>query len=575
MNLTASQKKIAVTAAAISSILLILFLLINFILGWILENRIDHYLLTKANRKYHISIHKASVNVLTGTLILKNVVVVPDSTYLEAYRQGKLKAGLLFSVEVPDFKLKDFKWIQMLKTKELIVDEIIVEHPRLRIYTNSRQKDKERLKTEEGFAQTSIDSIYIKNVNAIKLGGIYFSQCAFSMYDLAEQKVTLENNHFNFSIQGIHFEELEGEADFFRLNLEPLSLEVTDEVFDFPGGWYQMGFKSLQYSHASQAVLVDDLYMKPRYDDLFKMAAKRPFRDAIFTVMIDSLRFDMPDIRGIISQGLFAVNRIGVEGMQMDVFMDKHQPQDEARRPKMPQQLLRSMHLPIYIKQIDISNSTLAYKERPLRKTELLQIKFMDLQLVIKNITSIRDSLKRMDPMSIKFSSNFMGKAPLKLEFLLPLNSRVDTFFFNGSLGSAKMELFNPAVMPALGVKFHEGNLKKLVFNANASRNKAAGEMTMLYDELEAVVIDKEHKDADKLLSWVANKLVRNANPGKNGVVRSVPMEFERVPYKGFVNLVWKTIQSGIVNTVSPVGKTITEDKKKERKWFWQKKKKS
>lgn len=573
MNLTASQKKITIVAATISSILLIFFLLVNFILGWILENRIDHYLLTKANRKYQFSIHKASVNVLTGTLILKDVLVVPDSTYLEAYRQGKLKAGLLFSVEVPDFRLKDFKWIQMLKTKELIVDEIIVENPRVRIYTNSRQKDKEHLNTDEGFAQTSIDSIYIKNINAIRVGGIYFSQCAFSMYDLAEQKVTLENNQFNFSIQGIHFEELAGEADFFRLNLDRLSFEVTEELFDLPGGWYQLGFKSLRFSQTSQAVVVDDLYYKPRFDDLFKMAAKRPFRDAIFKILVDSLRFDVPDIRGIITQGSFAFNHIDVEGMQVAVFMDKHQPLDESRRPKMLQQFLRSMNLPIYVKQIDIKNSVFEYKERPLRSAELLHINFEDVDAVINNITSIGDSLKRMGPMTIKLESSFMGKAPLKLEFILPLNSRVDTFFYNGSLGAAKMDLFNPAIMPALGVKFKGGSLKKLTFKGSGNRNKSAGEMTMLYDDLDAVVIDKDRKDGDKILIWVTNKLVRNANPGKNGVVRTVPMEFDRIPYKGFVNLLWKTLQSGIVNTVSPVGKSIHDDKKKEKKWFWQKKK--
>ena len=36
-------------------------------------------------------------------------------------------------------------------------------------------------------------------------------------------------------------------------------------------------------------------------------------------------------------------------------------------------------------------------------------------------------------------------------------------------------------------------------------------------------------------------------------------IEFERVPYKGFSNLIWKSVMSGMVNTVSPFGKQKKE----------------
>ena len=40
-------------------------------------------------------------------------------------------------------------------------------------------------------------------------------------------------------------------------------------------------------------------------------------------------------------------------------------------------------------------------------------------------------------------------------------------------------------------------------------------------------------------------------------------MDFERTPYKGLGNYLWKTIESGIINTVSPVG--LTEEKVEAR----------
>ncbi|RLD38226.1 MAG: hypothetical protein DRI89_14530, partial [Bacteroidetes bacterium] len=61
---------------------------------------------------------------------------------------------------------------------------------------------------------------------------------------------------------------------------------------------------------------------------------------------------------------------------------------------------------------------------------------------------------------------------------------------------------------------------------------------------------------------WLANSVVRKSNPGKNDKLRTVPMHFDRDMYKGFINIAWKGVQTGLVHTVSPAGKVIKEEKK-------------
>jgi len=89
----------------------------------------------------------------------------------------------------------------------------------------------------------------------------------------------------------------------------------------------------------------------------------------------------------------------------------------------------------------------------------------------------------------------------------------------------------------------------------------------MLYTDLDAEVVKKNQKDKSKFLSWAANTVIHTSNPGKNNKLRVAQMEAERVIYKGFGNIVWKALQSGIVNSVTPTGKikkTSKEQKKKE-----------
>jgi hypothetical protein len=56
-------------------------------------------------------------------------------------------------------------------------------------------------------------------------------------------------------------------------------------------------------------------------------------------------------------------------------------------------------------------------------------------------------------------------------------------------------------------------------------------------------------------MTWAANTAVRSQNPGKKGKLIIAHIDFERVMYKGFGNLIWKSVQSGLVNTVAPTGK--------------------
>ena len=90
--------------------------------------------------------------------------------------------------------------------------------------------------------------------------------------------------------------------------------------------------------------------------------------------------------------------------------------------------------------------------------------------------------------------------------------------------------------------------------------------MKMLYQDLEAEVYKKKTAEKNDFLSWSVNHLVHKSNPGNNGEVREATMKFERVPYKGFANFLWKTLQNGIVNTIAPFGMTTEKAASKKKR---------
>ncbi len=570
MKLTKKQKALLRIAAWVFSVLIVLLVSINLVLGWMLETKLNAFLKSGEDKKFEVAVEKARVNILTGTLKLKGVSVEPDSAYMAKFKARKTHQGLLFSLHIPVFKLVNFQWRSLMKNREINVNSIVFDKPDIRLYARSKEKQKvdkvKELEDEE--KRLSIDSIQLNNVNGIQLGAVVFKDCNFSIYDVDKEEVTIENNNFSFKYEGFHFEEIKGSEDYFHLNLDDASLEISNEKFKLPGGWYALGFGQLQLTSDVDAILLHDFYFKPQYKNLFKMSANRPFREAIMDIEVDSVYLYFSDFRASITKGRFIFDKIEVAGLNMKVLMDKHRPENFDKRPKLPQQALKSMSLPLHIEKLELRNSHLTYQERGEKTDKLMTVKLEQLHADIFHATSIPDSIALNKPLTIHLKADFNNKSPLNLKFILPLNSPVDTFYFNGSLGKADMRVFNSAVVPAIGVEFEKGVLDKLVFSANASPKASSGQMTMLYHDLEAKVIaKKEKKDEDKFLSWVANSVVKKSNPGKNGVVRTVAMSFERIPYRGFGNIAWKTLQSGIVNTVSPVGKSHeAQEKRKEKK---------
>jgi hypothetical protein len=258
------------------------------------------------------------------------------------------------------------------------------------------------------------------------------------------------------------------------------------------------------------------------------------------------------------------MDSIQISQFSIDIYKDKRKPFDENKRPVFPHDLLKKMELPILIPKISIEDSQLFYEEKLEKKDASMKVSLNELNINIHNVTSIKEY--REESLKIEMNSKFMNKTPLNVKMDLPLKDDQNTFFFSGKLGASPLKYYESILVPALGIKVLNGDLKGLTFQASANNYSSKGTMTMLYSDLEAQVLKENNSEKRGFVSWSVNTLAHNSNPGHNGHEREVMMNFDRVSYKGFGNILWKTLQSGIVHTIAPFGKTKEKaDAKKQR----------
>ena len=214
------------------------------------------------------------------------------------------------------------------------------------------------------------------------------------------------------------------------------------------------------------------------------------------------------------------------------------------------------------------------YSEQDKAPKDLLNLDMSEINATILNISSLKDYVSIDKDLTIDFKAKLLS-TPIETYIKMPYNSSDGRFYFSGnSLGATNFTFFNSTILPAIGVKLVGGRLTGLSWEAIGNSTAMDGSFTMLYTDLEVELFKKDNSE-NKALSWIANTLVKSSNPSKSGKTTVSTMHFERVPYKGIGNYLWKSIQSGIVNALVPTGKHESVKTEKEEKPVKKKKSKN
>jgi hypothetical protein len=246
----------------------------------------------------------------------------------------------------------------------------------------------------------------------------------------------------------------------------------------------------------------------------------------------------------------------------MTIFKDKRLPWNYDKRPKLPNQSLQSLKLPIKIDSIRAKRSYLDYTEQLQDDEDIIHIFIDDIELAVDGVTSIKSEFDTAPPLTLKLTGDLLNTMPFDINLSMPYNTT--RFRYWGKTGTmTSFESINPIIYPAINMKFESGTLNGIDFDATATPTQMEGQFTMYYTDLEVQVFTNEHKRSkNNTVSWLANSFAKQSNPKKNGKLSVARMHFERVEYKGIGNFLWKGLQAGIINSIVPFGRRKHNNKK-------------
>ncbi|MEN8125206.1 MAG: hypothetical protein ABFR32_08745 [Bacteroidota bacterium] len=518
-----------------------------------MKNNSDYYTTTVENVRF---------NLLDRSITVNDLILYPTDLSISELKKSDSISKDLHQISLSSIQLNGIHLYKTIIKKEIEVNELELNDLIVQKFKNSKTK-----RIESKKKPFNLDSIYIEKINDFKINKIDINNISYQIVDIISNDTLFQHKPLSLDLDGFkldnyfdHYFKIEPIKDHFEIN--DIKIHLAEKKFILNIGALNLDFEK-------EVISIKNFRYKPTMD-LIALAKTYKYNDATFDIEIESLNVYNYDLHKTVkNEGVF-IDSILVSGMTLEIFKDKSKPWNTKKIKKLPHIALKQMDLPLYINKINIERSLLKLEEQFDKKDILLKLTIDDINAQIANITSIDEY--REQPLKINLKSKLMNRAKLYANMTFPLKDNESVFYFNGSLGATKFKYFDSAIFPVLGLKILRGNLQSLKFNASADNISSKGSMTMLYDDLEAEIFKSNSTEKNKVLSWTVNKVIHNSNPNKrkNSKIRIAEMHYNRINYEGFGSYLWRTLQSGITNTIAPggnsIGKVQAKKDKKARK---------
>jgi len=263
----------------------------------------------------------------------------------------------------------------------------------------------------------------------------------------------------------------------------------------------------------------------------------------------------------IYQQKLF-IDELVLNDVTLSIFRDNTKPVDKKRVPLYLGQQIKAISLPILIRQVKITGVNLVNTER---KPDgiLAKANINRGTVTVSNLTN-QPSDRMLEMTADAFIEN-RARTNLRLAF----SYEAPQFNFRGRIAKFHLPNLNPLIQSYTPAKILKGTADEITFSGTVYRTWSTGTMQFLYHDLE---VDLELKNKAKwkssLLAFAANTAVNEANPvSEDRPARTVSYHADRNMNKGFVNILIKSLLSGLKETMI-MSKENRKAYKKEKKKF-------
>lgn len=550
-------------------ILLILLAIIAGALIYINYNAesIADRLLTKyyqeqpVSKVYEISYRDINLDLWSASVVFHDLKIKPLQSFFDGSDSIRFRHPVVFDAQIEKLAVNGLARNLSFNLKKIHFGTIRISGPHIVMIEHLTDAEKQTAKELQN-AQHADTSSSDKNIKGIAIRRFILSGGSFSRMLRTQNLETLAVADIDINIRKIDLpfgkvaETLAADA-FARTEVH-----LREINYKLPKGFYEIVIQKVDISGTDSLITLSELQLIPQYDKK-EFGKKMGYQTDRMELNVPTLEIRDFDLARFVATDTVHVRNIVIAEASLVAYRDKNVPFDHSRRPKLPQQMLAALPLPVDIEKVEVKNANILYQQIDPYADAPGEVPITRLYGTIYNVTNIRPVISRRGAMMWDVQAIFFGDGKMKVEIMFPKNIQSADFSFNATMGPMQFTGFNQMIVPTEGVKIEQGTINSLWLRADAGEESAAGPMVLNYANLKVAVLkDNPEKSEDKsgLLSLLANIVINSSNQNP---ADTATMYFERDKERSIFNYLAKTVVSGLKATVLPGRQN--EDKKAQR----------
>jgi hypothetical protein len=521
--------------------------------GVFLHKKVPELVFLKSDSLYRITYDAVDIDEVDGEIMIKNLQLIPDSTYKKP-TDSTLPRNLL-RVTVPEVYITGVQTDAAVIDKEVIASKVKLTNPVVTMYKN-RHGAKNNDSTDNTNTTDKIYKVLLRGLQKIKVDTILITDADYHICHWSNGDTLFSGSKINARLHHINISDSTSTDSSRVLFAENASLDVSDIVIRRKSGLYQYSFNDIKLLSNERSVTVRKLHITPLLGEAAFMKAAKWETDRL-DFDLYNLLFKKVNVQEILNGNLIA-NELIVKNAQFKIFRDKSYPeQKESKIGHYPHQELLKIPIAVALKKIIVQNGRIEYKEKNPQTAKSGAVIFDNVSASLLNVTNRKG---RSGILTVNFNSRFLGKVPLTATLQFYMKNKNGKFTVHGSMKTTDATIFNPLSKPMALVEIHSGTIQSLDFNLICDDYKAKGIIQLLYNDLKIKILKQEELGTSsykskKIFSFLANTIIPDANPLKNKPVRIVTVNHARNTRRSMFNLLWKAIFEGAQKTVGIDGK--------------------
>jgi hypothetical protein len=546
---------------------------------------------------YELKFDNLRVNVFNGSIIVHNVAFRP----LEKPAQNYPYINSSFQLTTKKLNLEHVEIFTLLKSSKLIVERISITKPDVILSLNGERHvmfpfvdttavevpDKQKEKNSIGSFSMKVfqlkdASIHVTNSDKqrefkirsfnISLNDLMVSQqpgkylTSVNTVIVSIGALTGEMNkdifkHLSFKDFKIGIDSLaiQYSLDTLVHRFQNINLGINDLDIQTDDSIFHIMMQSFDLSYADKSIKIKEVSFMPNVSHEV-LQRKFKFQHTEFSGSIGTIDILQVNFDSLIYAHKLFIDQVEINQVKAYIFKDKTKPIDTNKKPAYLGQTVASIPLPLLIKQV---KATQVYLENTERKPDstIAKVNITNANIEVNNITN----LARLTNLEMHADAFIEDKAHVTAALFF--SYKKPEFRYEASVKKFNLPDLNPLIEAYTPARINAGTVDKISFSGVGWKTKAQGTMNFLYHDL---VIDMTLPDQAKwknsVIAFTANSLLNSSNPVSASLPpKVVKFEFERDVNKGFVNVLIKSLLSGLKETMF-MSKENRKEYKKNKK---------